>query len=168
VTSTNLAWTLTNLESILEIFAFLEQESTTVATKDGHPSNTENEDCNDTAMTITTERFFSASLAHTLLQVITGCEQVMVVSSDQCPVEPPSRPCFKDRMPKRSDPLELLYRVDPVPIRTHSRIVCLSFGLIAEHPNMAAPQKDFILSRALCYQIEEAIEMARLRSLSAK
>ncbi|KAF9365845.1 hypothetical protein BGX34_008056 [Mortierella sp. NVP85] len=167
VTSANLAWTLTSLESILEIFAFLEQEST-VTTKDDHSSNTENEDSNDTAMTITSERFFSGSLVHTLLQVITGCEQVMVVSSDQCPVEPPSRPCFKDRMPKRSDPLELLYRVDPVPIRTHSRIVCLSFGLIAKHPNVAAPQKDFILSRALCYRIEEAIEMARLQSPSAR
>ncbi|KAF9959948.1 hypothetical protein BGZ65_012938 [Modicella reniformis] len=155
VTSTNLAWALTNLESILEIFAFLElPQELPVAT--------------DSNNNTTTQRLFNTSHANLLLPFMTSCEQVIVVSADQCSIEPPSRPCFRSRMPKRSDPLELLYRVDPVPVRTHSRVVRLGFGLLAEHPDMTAHQKDFILSRSLCYRIEDAIELARLRELPAK
>ncbi|KAG0220462.1 ribosome 60S biogenesis N-terminal-domain-containing protein [Mortierella sp. GBAus27b] len=159
VSSTNLAWALTNLESILDIFAFLELPQESLMITDSS-SNSDNE-----GSVVSKQHLFGALHVQLLLEIITGCEHVMVISADQCPIEPPSRPCFRSQMPKRSDPLELLYYVDPVPIQTHSRIVCLGFGLMANHPDLTAHQKDLILSRALCYRIEDALEMARQRNL---
>ncbi|KAF8937027.1 hypothetical protein BGZ58_003361 [Dissophora ornata] len=154
VSSVNLAWALTSLESILEIFAYLETftEPTTQLQADSTM-----EKCNNK------NYLFTASHANFFLQFMIACEQVMVVSQDQCPDKAPSMPSFEDRMPKRSDPLELLYRIDPVPLQSHSRVVSLGFSLMGQHPDVAAEQKDFILSRALCYRIEGAIEMARVK-----
>ncbi|KAF9110441.1 hypothetical protein BGX27_006334 [Mortierella sp. AM989] len=148
VSATNLAWTLACLESVLEVFVYLESPSEFKAT--------------DSQIT-TNDRFFTASHAHLFLQFLVVCEQVMVVSPENCPVKVPSTPSFEDRMPKRSDPLEMLYRIDHVPVRSHSRIVRLGFALMGQHSNLNVDQKDFILSRALCYRIEEAIELARFR-----
>ncbi|KAG0267366.1 hypothetical protein BG011_006783 [Mortierella polycephala] len=147
VTSTNLRWALAALESTLEIFAYLDsswdlQGQTQI---NAHTS------------------FFTPSHTQLLIQFLLMCEQVMVVSAEQCPVAVPAKPSFKDRMPKRSDPLELLYRINPIPVESHSRIVRLGFELMEQNPRLAPDQKEFILSRALCYRIGEAIESARLR-----
>ncbi|KAF9403252.1 hypothetical protein BGX21_005853 [Mortierella sp. AD011] len=148
VNSTNLAWALTCLESVLEIFAYLESPS----------------ELNVLDPQITTnDQFFTPSHAHLFLQFLSTCEQIMVVSPEHCPVKIPSTPSFEDCIPKRSDPLEMLYRVNPVPIQSHSRIVRLGFALMSQNSNLTNDQKDFILSRALCYRIEEAIELARLQ-----
>ncbi|KAF9361204.1 hypothetical protein BGX26_005028 [Mortierella sp. AD094] len=152
VNSTNLAWALSCLESILKIFIYLESPS--------EPNVL------DSQIT-TNDRFFTTSHAHLFLQFLSTCEQVMVVSPEHCPVKIPSTP-FEDLMPKRSDPLEMLYRVNLVPIQSHSRIVRLGFALMGQNSNLTNDQKDFILSRALCYHIEEAIELARLQESAEK
>ncbi|KAG0365693.1 ribosome 60S biogenesis N-terminal-domain-containing protein [Gamsiella multidivaricata] len=154
VTTTNLPWALTCLESILEVFAFLESVSVP-------DTRTQTEDAS-----IKKSQLFTASHAQLLLQFMATCEQVMVISADHCPVKVPSAPSFEKCMPKRSDPLETLYAIDPVPVHSHSRAVCLAFTLMAKHPDITADQKEAVLSRALCYRIEEAIELARMRDIS--
>ncbi|KAF9187447.1 hypothetical protein BGZ51_001294 [Haplosporangium sp. Z 767] len=147
VTNTNLTWALATLESTLEIFAYLDSSR----------------DLQGQIQINAHTSFFTASHTRLFIQFLLTCEQVMVVSTEQCPVVVPAKPSFKDCMPKRSDPLELLYRINPIPVKTHSRIVRLGFELMEQNPNLASDQKEFILSRALCYRIEEAIESARLR-----
>ncbi|KAF9207962.1 hypothetical protein BGZ49_010158 [Haplosporangium sp. Z 27] len=148
VTATNLAWALTCLESILEIFVYLES-LTESNTSESHIT--------------TNDRLFTTLHAHLFIQLLMTCEQALVVSPEYCPVKIPSSPSFEDRIPKRSDPLEMLYRVDHVPVQSHSRIVRLGFSLMSRRSNMTSDQKNFILSRALCYRIEEAIELMKLQ-----
>ncbi|KAF9289666.1 hypothetical protein BGZ68_008857 [Mortierella alpina] len=155
ITNINLAWALTSLESILQIFAFLDFD------RKKHFSAQDGTGALDTAV-------LSASHVSMILQLLQTCEQAMVISADQCPVMVPSLPSFEaeDQLPKRSDPLDLLYRINPTPVQSHGRVVRLCFELMMagkkQHSSLAAEQRDFVLSRALCYRIEEAIEAARL------
>ncbi|KAF9959147.1 hypothetical protein BGZ72_010277 [Mortierella alpina] len=155
VTSTNLAWALTSLESILQIFAFLDFD------RKKHLSALDGAGAIDTAV-------LSASHVGIILQLLQTFEQAMVVSAEQCPVMVPSMPSFEaeDQLPKRSDPLDLLYRINPTPVQSHGRVVRLCFELMMvgeKQPSLlTAEQRDVVLSRALCYRIEEAIEAARL------
>ncbi|KAI1320391.1 hypothetical protein EDD11_001194 [Mortierella claussenii] len=152
VSSANLTWVLASLESILEVFAFLSSPAI---------ERTTTKDSNDKAQ-------FTATHTDMLLQIMLACEQAMVVLPEQCPVKVPSTALFKDQSPKRSDPLETLYKIDPVPVYSHSRVVRLGFDLMTRLSNLSAEQMDILLARALCYRIEEAIEMARLRDSLAK
>ncbi|CAO3573240.1 unnamed protein product [Mortierella alpina] len=159
ITSINLAWALTSLESILQIFAFLNFErKKNATTQDGAGAL-------DTAV-------LSASHIGMMLQILQICEQTMVVSPEQCPVMVPSMPSFEaeDQRPSRSDSLDLLYRIHPTPVQSHGRVVRLCFELLMTGKRQPSPltaeQKDFVLSRALCYRIEDAIEAARLSDCS--
>ncbi|KAF9126633.1 hypothetical protein BGW39_006476 [Mortierella sp. 14UC] len=171
VTGSNLTWALASLESIVEIFAFLrspssseELSSTATTTKETKGSSQSPE--NDT--------LFTPGHAEQILQILLTCEQAMVVSEDQCPVKAPMACSFENKLPKRSDPLESLYRIDPVPVRTHSRIVRLGLDLLVSSSSPSSvsgssnsSQKDTVLSRALCFRIQEAVEMARLGESSS-
>ena len=108
--------------------------------------------------------YFTPSHAGLLVQLLFKCEQVMVVSYEQCPVPVPAQKCMQEQKPSRSDPLEILYRIDPVAANSHSRIVLLGLDLTALHPLVSADQKDVVLARALCYRVDQASELARLRS----
>ncbi|KAG0336694.1 hypothetical protein BG000_006256 [Podila horticola] len=143
VTATNLTWALTVLESILEIFSFVEASSLSASGS-----------------------FFSASHTQRFLQFLAACEQVMVVTQDQAVPIPESIAWFanaEDLSPKRSDPLDLLYRIDPVPVQSHSRIVRLGFDLVCRDRKAAgsADDKQALLARALCYRVQDAVEQAR-------
>ncbi|KAG0202965.1 hypothetical protein BGX28_004598 [Mortierella sp. GBA30] len=155
VTSANLAWALTYLESILQIFVFLKSIITPSATTESSPSG------------LTVDSVFSISHVSMLLQFVLACEQVMIVSPEHCPVSVPLKPLFgaENQMPRRCDPLDLLYRIDSVPVNCHSRVVRLAFELTMKAESLSLPpdQEEFILSRALCYRIEEAIETIRVR-----
>lgn len=145
MTATNLTWALTSLESILEIFSFIESSSASSSTGS----------------------FFTASHAQRFLQFLTVCEQMMVVTQDQCPVQIPESIAWlaaaEELSPKRSDPLDLLYRIDPVPTQSHSRIVRLGFDLVCQgrKATASAGDKQALLARALCYRVQEAVEQAR-------
>lgn len=106
--------------------------------------------------------YFTPSHAGLLVQLLFNCEQVMVVSYEHCPVPVPAQKSLQK--PSRSDPLEILYRIDPVAVNSHSRIVLLGLDLTALHPLVSADQKDVVLARALCYRVDQASELARLRS----
>ncbi|KAG0352848.1 hypothetical protein BG005_007781 [Podila minutissima] len=146
VTATNLTWAMTALESILEIFSFVEASSSSAGS------------------------FFTASHTQRFLQFLAACEQVMIVTQDQCPVQIPESIAWLTNAevlsPKRSDPLDLLYRIDPVPVQSHSRIVRLGFDLVCrDSKDRKAPgsseDKQALLARALCYRVQEAVEKAR-------
>ncbi|KAF8934535.1 hypothetical protein BGZ52_004134 [Haplosporangium bisporale] len=145
VTATNLTWALTSLESILEIFSFIEASSALSSTGS----------------------FFTASHTQRFLQFLTACELVMVVTQDQCPVQIPESIAWlaaaEELSPKRSDPLDLLYRIDPIPTQSHSRIVRLGFDLVCQDRKAtgSAEDKQALLARALCYRVQEAVERAR-------
>ncbi|KAF9968574.1 hypothetical protein BGZ70_002099 [Mortierella alpina] len=159
VTSINLAWALTSLESILQIFAFLDFD------RKKHPSTQDGAGARDSSV-------LSASHVVMILQILQICEQTMVVSPEQCPVMVPLMPSFEaeDQLPSRSDSLDLVYRIHATPVQSHGRVVRLCFGLmmagLKQHPSLTADQRDFVLSRALCYRIEDAIEAARLSECS--
>lgn len=174
VTGANLTWALASLESILEIFAFLKTSQETDLSSTEEASAPEKKTANESYLLLQ-NTLFTHSHAEQFLQILLTCEQVMVISEDQCPVKvPASLYSFKDRIPKRSDPLESIYRIDPVPVQSHSRIVRLGLDLVSQQQQLqqqqqqqqpssaSSSQKDIILSRALCYRIQEAIEMARL------
>ncbi|KAF9285338.1 hypothetical protein BGZ88_009569 [Linnemannia elongata] len=169
VTGANLTWALASLESILEILAFLKSSQETDFSSTEEASAPEKKSDSESYLLLQ-NTLFTLSHAEQFLQILLTCEQAMVVTEDQCPVKvPASLYSFKDRIPKRSDPLESIYRIDPVPVQSHSRIVRLGLDLVGQRqqqqqqPSSASPsQKDIILSRALCYRIQEAIEMARL------
>lgn len=146
MTATNLTWAMTALESILEIFSFVEASSSSAGS------------------------FFTASHTQRFLQFLAACEQVMIVTQDQCPVQIPESIAWLTNAevlsPKRSDPLDLLYRIDPVPVQSHSRIVRLGFDLVCrDSKDRKAPgsseDKQALLARALCYRVQEAVEKAR-------
>ncbi|KAG0099120.1 hypothetical protein BGZ93_009097 [Podila epicladia] len=146
VTATNLTWALTALESILEIFSFVEASSSSAGS------------------------FFTASHTQRFLQFLAACEQAMVVTQDQCPVQIPESIAWMTNAemlsPKRSDPLDLLYRIDPVPVQSHSRIVRLGFDLVCRDSKDrkvagSSEDKQALLARALCYRVQEAVEQAR-------
>ncbi|KAG9324490.1 hypothetical protein KVV02_006084 [Mortierella alpina] len=155
VTSINLAWALMSLESILQIFAFLDFD------RKKHLTALDGVGALDTAV-------LSASHVGMILQLLQICEQTMVVSPEQCPIMVPSMPSFEaeDQLPKRSDSLDLLYRINPTPVQSHGRVVRLCFELMMadqkQQSSLTAEQRDLVLSRALCYRIEDAIETARL------
>ncbi|KAF9931389.1 hypothetical protein FBU30_010317 [Linnemannia zychae] len=161
VTGSNLTWVLASLESILEIFVFLK-------------SSQESEPMSSSAVNETKNKvLFNSNHVDQLLQILLACEQVMVISEDQCPVKVPTFVSFADRVPKRSDPLEMLYRIDSVPVQSHSRIVRLSFDLLDllqsentlpfSQTSSISNQEKIIVSRGLCYRIPEVIEMVRLK-----
>ncbi|KAG0273711.1 hypothetical protein BGZ95_010495 [Linnemannia exigua] len=158
VTGSNLTWALASLESILDIFAFLNSSSSSQESEKLALTTDEAQSpWNNTAT------LFTPAHAEQFLQILLACEQVMVVSEDQCPVKLSVPYSFEDKLPKRSDPLESLYRIDPVPVQTHSRIVSLGLDLLGSSSlSSNSSQKDIVLSRALCYRIQEAIEIARL------
>ncbi|KAF9094869.1 hypothetical protein BGX23_001439 [Mortierella sp. AD031] len=171
VTGSNLTWALASLKSTLEIFAFL--KSSQEAELSSSTTTITNTDTNSSSSSsLVKSSLFTSAHAEQFLQILLTCEQALVVSEDQCPVAVPATPSFKhDRVPKRSDPLESLYRIDPVPVKSHSQIVRLGLDLLLgekEHLNVTSGQKDVILSRALCYRIQEAIEIARLGENSTK
>ncbi|KAF9438011.1 hypothetical protein BGZ76_010215 [Entomortierella beljakovae] len=153
VTSSNLAWALASIESILDIFVYLEAPTDSSLPEQQVPTH---------------EQFFTSSHAQILLQFLIACEQVMIVLREQCPVEIPKIPLLENHIPTRSDPLESLYRIDPIPVRSHSRVIRLGFTLLNQRSNMTSEQRDFIFSRALCYRIEEAIELERLQEVVEK
>ncbi|KAF9574547.1 hypothetical protein EC968_006159 [Mortierella alpina] len=158
ITTINLAWALTSLESILQIFAFLDFD------RKRHRTTQDGPGARDTAA-------LSPSHVGMILQLLQICEQSMVVSPEQCPVMVPSMPSFEaeDHLPKRTDSLDLLYRISPTPVQSHGRVVRLCFELMMTgetHSSLTAEQRDVVLSRALCYRIEDAIEAARLRECS--
>lgn len=163
MTGSNLTWALASLESILEIFALLKSSQDTYFSSTEEASATEKS--GENMLSSLQNTLFTSNHAEQFLQILLTCEQAMVVSEDQCPVRvPASLASFKDRVPKRSDPLESLYRIDPVPVQSHSRIVRLGLDLAGQQwHDTSSGQKDIILARALCYRIQEAIEIARLR-----
>ncbi|KAF9918456.1 hypothetical protein BX616_008676 [Lobosporangium transversale] len=150
VTSVNLAWALACLESILNIFAFLESDSDIGNLLEMTKCKFRNNGC-----------FFNSSHATLYLHFLMACEQVLTVSEEQRAVKVSSSPMFVEHTPMRTDPLEMLYRIDPAPIQSHGRVVQLGFRLFAENPAVTNEQENIILARALCYGIEEAIEKAR-------
>ncbi|KAG0305585.1 hypothetical protein BGZ98_003899 [Dissophora globulifera] len=170
ISSNNVAWALASLESILEVFAYLELsgpiDSTTSATQLQRVSTDDDNNAKQER-----SRVFTASHTTLVLQFMMVCEQAMAVSPDQCPVKIPEEltvSSFQDRMPKRADSLAILYSINPIPVYTHSRVVRLGFTLMSQHPDVVAQQKDLILSRALCYRIDDAIEIARLQESSRR
>ncbi|KAF9415620.1 hypothetical protein BGZ94_010452 [Podila epigama] len=155
VTTSNLPWALTVLESILQVFSYLESASQSHPGAPLGPS------------------LFTHIHTHRLLQVLSACEQVMVVTPEQTPTDIPESKAWdknaKELSPKQSDPLDLLYTIDPMPMRSHSRVIRLGFDLIctengnhkACHKAGSQEAKQALLARALCYIIPEAIEQAR-------
>ncbi|KAF9586448.1 hypothetical protein BGW38_004708 [Lunasporangiospora selenospora] len=152
VNSGNIAWALTSLESIIQLFSYLLSFG------------------NESVDNGMNESFFNRLCVRQLLMTLHSCEQAMVIPVDQCPVPIPtiSSRVLRDHCPSRSDPLDLLYRVDPIPVHSHSRIVCLALELVMKCSSPVTPEeKNAILSRALCYRIVEAMEMARSTESSA-
>ncbi|KAG0343372.1 hypothetical protein BG004_005354, partial [Podila humilis] len=124
VTGNNVTWTLAALESILEIFSYLKA----YASSSQHPTSTPSS-------------IVSSHHTRLLLLILTACEQAMVVASEHCPVPIPESIAWltdaEALAPKRSDPLELLYHVDPVPVYSHSRVVRLAFDLVCSSSSMS-------------------------------
>ncbi|KAF9973119.1 hypothetical protein BGZ73_003652 [Actinomortierella ambigua] len=144
VSSTNVGWALSALEAILQLYyyASLQGSSSMPATSS------------------LVWPVWTKDLQRLLVSILASIEQVLTIAPDQCPVAVPKTPAWH-LPPSRDDPLEQLYYVDPIPVRTHSRVIRLAFELAQLSHSSSSPCFQFIMTRALCYDINEALEWAK-------
>ncbi|KAG0049349.1 hypothetical protein BGZ83_005861 [Gryganskiella cystojenkinii] len=172
VNTGNLNWTLACLESILEVFAYLDfskKSDEQQQQQQQHQSSSSSSVSANSNLQHNSLTYFTSLHTGILVQLLFNCEQVMTVTYDQRPVPIPVHRSFQQgrkgqNIPSRSDPLDLLYKIDPVPVKSHSRVVRLGLDLMASHSQLPVDQQDVVLSRALCYRVDRASELARLRA----
>ncbi|KAG0230650.1 hypothetical protein BGW41_002440 [Actinomortierella wolfii] len=153
ISTTNVNWALAVLENILQIYYYASHQSPALSSSSSSLSSA--------GLPVWTNDH------HQLFVSILGSiEQALTISPDQCPVVVPELPAWHVP-PSRNDPLEQLYYIDSIPVRTHSRVIRLAFELIrptlppSPTSSSFSSYHQYIMTRALCYNIKEAIEWCR-------
>ncbi|KAF9159695.1 hypothetical protein DFQ26_006281 [Actinomortierella ambigua] len=149
VSSTNVGWALMVLEAILQLYYYASLQSSSTSSSSSSSS--------------LVWPVWTKDQQQLLVSVLVSIEQVLTITPDQCPVSVPELPAWR-APPSRDDPLEQLYYVDPVPVRTHSRVIRLALELVRPSQPLSFSSSaclQFIMTRALCYNIDEALEWVK-------